>query len=170
MKNSRRLLFRILTVLVLLAIAAAMYVIGRGHTLYFDNTSMEYNGQTIEAPYRIDVYVGGERVAKLKEDERGTCTNIGQKFSMDLEITKEKDDEPVTEHISLKLPFSKRCCRDWMKTLTTAYSFPLYRSRRRKNRRWMSSVSSSMRTRSPWVKNCSVPHGSVCERNKCRFI
>ena len=106
MKNSRRLLFRILTVLVLLAIAAAMYVIGRGHTLYFDNTSMEYNGQTIEAPYRIDVYVGGERVAKLKEDERGTCTNIGQKFSMDLEITKEKDDEPVTEHISLKLPFS----------------------------------------------------------------
>ncbi len=81
MKNSRRLLFRILTVLVLLAIAAAMYVIGRGHTLYFDNTSMEYNGQTIEAPYRIDVYVGGERVAKLKEDERGTCTKLP--FSID---------------------------------------------------------------------------------------
>ena len=61
----RKLLFRIGTVAVLLAIAACMMVIGRGHTIYFDNKKLEYNGQTYDAIRRINVNVNGEQVAKL---------------------------------------------------------------------------------------------------------
>lgn len=45
MSNKRTWLFRILMVLVLAAICAVMFVIGRGHTVYFDNKKLEFNGQ-----------------------------------------------------------------------------------------------------------------------------
>ena len=41
MKSKRTLLFRILTVVILAAIAAVMMVIGRGHTVYFDTSALE---------------------------------------------------------------------------------------------------------------------------------
>ena len=37
MKNKRKLLFRVAAILIVLAIPAVMFVIGRGHTVYFDN-------------------------------------------------------------------------------------------------------------------------------------
>ena len=37
MKNKRQLLFRIAAIVIILAVAAVMFVIGRGHTIYFDN-------------------------------------------------------------------------------------------------------------------------------------
>ena len=67
--------------LVLVAIGAAMMVIGRGHTVYFDNKSLEYEGQTYESPYKIEIYLDnngqGEAVAKLYDKERGQATQIG---------------------------------------------------------------------------------------------
>ena len=63
--NKRTLLFRGGLVLILIAIAGLMFLIGRGHTVYFDNKAIEFNGQTVEAPYKIEVNVDGERVAKL---------------------------------------------------------------------------------------------------------
>lgn len=105
MKSKRMMLFRLGTILLLLIIAGIMMVIGRGHTVYVDNKSLEYNGQTYETPYRIDVYVDGERVAKLRDDERGMATCIGQKFTMTLEITQEKGGDPSTITVNLALPY-----------------------------------------------------------------
>ena len=52
MNKTRRLLFQLGTLLVLLAIAAWMMVIGRGHTVYFDNKKLEYEGTTYDPPYK----------------------------------------------------------------------------------------------------------------------
>ena len=103
MNKTRRLLFRLGTLLVLLAIAAWMMVIGRGHTVYFDNKKLEYEGTTYEAPYKITVYVGGEQAAKLNAKERGMASTIGQNFEMDLKVMEVKggDETQETYHITL---------------------------------------------------------------------
>lgn len=100
------LLFRCGTILVLLLIAGLMFLIGRGHTVYFDNKKAEYNGQTIETPYRIDVYVNDERVGKLSSGDRGMASWMGQNFKMRLEITKEKGGKKQIANVALKLPYN----------------------------------------------------------------
>ena len=47
MKNKRRLLVRILAIAAVIGIAAVMFVIGRGHTVYFDNKAMTAADGTI---------------------------------------------------------------------------------------------------------------------------
>lgn len=106
MNKGRKWAFRIGALAIVLAIAALMFVIGRGHTVYFDNRSLEYNGKTIDAPYRIDVSVDGERVAKLKEDERGMTDTMGQKFSMVVKIIEEKDGPEKTSAVTMTLPYN----------------------------------------------------------------
>ena len=104
MNKTRRLLFRLGTLLLLLAIAACMMVIGRGHTVYFDNKKLEYEGVTYEAPYKVTVYVGGEQVAKLNAKERGMATTIGQNFEMELKIMEVKGGDETRETYQIKLP------------------------------------------------------------------
>ena len=104
MSKTRRWIFRIAAVVLLVAIAGAMMVIGRGHTVYFDNYSLEYNGQTYETPYKITVIVKDEQIAKLYDKERGMSTWIGQSFEMDLEVMQEKGGSEETVHIQLDLP------------------------------------------------------------------
>ena len=105
MKN-RTLFFRIGAIVILLAIAAVMMVIGRGHTVYFDNKKLEYNGETYDTPYKVCVYVNDERVAKLYDKERGMATWIGQNFEMTLEITQEKGGDETTETYQITLPYN----------------------------------------------------------------
>ena len=88
--KKRTLFFRIGAIVILLAIAAVMMVIGRGHTIYFDNKKLEVNGETYDTPYKVCVYVGDERVAKLYDKERGVATCIGQTLTVTLEITQQK--------------------------------------------------------------------------------
>ena len=81
MKNktsNRRLIFQLTAVVVLIAIAYAMTIIGRGHTVYLDNKKLEYNGKTYDTPYKVVVLVDGEQVAKLYDRERGSATCIGR--------------------------------------------------------------------------------------------
>ncbi len=104
--NKRRLLFRLGAVLLLVAIAACMMVIGRGHTVYVDNKSLEYNGETYAPYYRVTVYVNGERLSKLQPKERTSATNIGQSFSMSLELIKEKGQDAEKVDVSIKLPYN----------------------------------------------------------------
>ena len=106
MKNKRRFFFRLGAIVLLVAIAACMMVIGRGHTVYIDNKSLEYEGETYAPYYRATVYVNGERVSKLQPKERASATNIGQSFSMTLELIKEKGGETETVDIALKLPYN----------------------------------------------------------------
>lgn len=103
--KTRRILFCAATVVVLIAIAACMMVIGRGHTMYFDNKKLEYEGQTYDTYRRIEVFVKGEQVAKLSAKDRGMATFTGQKLSFDIEVTKEKGDDPVSYHYDVKVPY-----------------------------------------------------------------
>ncbi|MBQ5340825.1 MAG: hypothetical protein J6W57_02310 [Oscillospiraceae bacterium] len=104
MNKTRRLLFQIGTVLILLAIAACMMDVVRGHTVYFDNKKLEYEGETYDPPYKVTVYVGGEQVAKLNAKERGMATTIGQNFEMELKIMEVKGGDETLETYQFKLP------------------------------------------------------------------
>lgn len=106
MNKKRTILFRVGAVLLLLMIAAIMMVIGRGHTVYIDNETMEYDGQTYKAPYKAVMFVDGKQVAKLYDKERGMSTCIGQRFDMTLVITEEKGGEEQRLNISLSLPYN----------------------------------------------------------------
>lgn len=105
--NKRRILFIGLTVLVLVGIAACMMVIGRGHTMYFDNKKLEYDGQTYDTYRRINVFVNGEQVAKLSAKDRGMATFTGQKLTFELECTREKGDDPVTTSYTVSVPYGQ---------------------------------------------------------------
>ena len=104
--NKRGLLFRVGAVVILLAIAACMMVIGRGHTVYVDNKTLEYNGETYKTPYRVNVYVKGDQIARLAARERGMTTNIGQSFKMTLGVIEEKGGDEKMIDVSLKLPYN----------------------------------------------------------------
>lgn len=106
MKNKRTLLFQLGTVLLLLIIAGIMMIIGRGHTVYMDNVTMDYNGQTYESFYKVEVFVDGERIGKLYDKERAMSVNIGQTFDVSFEVTPNKGDSVMVYNVSLKLPYS----------------------------------------------------------------
>ena len=106
MKNKRTFLIRCLALALLLALAAAMMVIGRGHTVYFDNKKLDYNGQSYECPYKIEVYVKDQRVAKLYEKDRGMANTMGQKFQATLKITDEKGGDSRVVALTMNLPYS----------------------------------------------------------------
>lgn len=125
MKSKRVLLFRLGTVLVLLAIAAVMLIIGRGHTVYLDNQPLEYEGQTYETPYKIVASVGGEEVARLYERERGMATCTGQSLEVTLEITQVKDGEEELMTVTIPSPMV------WTASLSTCPAIWLGCLRRR---------------------------------------
>ena len=106
MRSKRQLLFRAGALLIVLAIAACRFVIGRGHTVYFDNKTAEYNGQEYEAFHKVVVTVDGEQVAKLGKRDRGMADTMGQNFVMTLEITDEKGSQPHSHKVSMPLPYS----------------------------------------------------------------
>ena len=106
--KGRRLVVLLLLIVILVAICAVMMVIGRGHTVYFDNKSLEYQGTTYEAPYKIEIHVGdnadGDALSKLYDNERASADQIGQKITVTLIITQEKggdEEAPVTYTIPL---------------------------------------------------------------------
>ena len=102
----RSLLFRLGTVLILVGICAWMMIVGRGHTVYFDNKKLEYEGETYEPPYKITVIVKDEQVAKLNKKDRGMATTIGQNFRMTLRVMQEKKGEETEETYDIKLPYN----------------------------------------------------------------
>lgn len=105
MKSKRTFLVRAGTLLVLLLIAGAMFIVGRGHTIYFDNKTFEYEGISYTAPYKAVVYDNDKEIAVLLKRERGMATWLGQNFKMALEVTLEKGGEAVTYPLQLKLPY-----------------------------------------------------------------
>ena len=106
MKNKRQIIFRAVALAIVLAVAAAMFVIGRGHTIYFDNKTCEYNGQSVEAFYKVNVTVGGEKVAKLSARDRGMTDIMGQSVTMTLEITDQKGGTPHAHKVTLGVPYN----------------------------------------------------------------
>ena len=103
----RKILFRVGTVVLLLAIAACMMVIGRGHTVYFDNKKLEYEGQTYDTYRRINVIVNGEQVAKLSARDRGMATFTGQSFKFNIEVIREKGGDSEFYDFAVKVPYGQ---------------------------------------------------------------
>lgn len=106
MNKKRMLLFRLGALAILVAIAAVMMIVGRGHTVYLDNKKLEYQGQEYKTPYKVVVLVKDEQVAKLYDRERGSATNIGQTFRMTLKITQEKGGDETVATYQVKLPYN----------------------------------------------------------------
>ena len=105
MKNkTRSWIIRAAFLLVLVLIAVVMLRIGRGHTVYFDNRALDYQGTTTAAPYKITVTVNGEQISKLYEKERCSVTNIGDKLELTLEVMHQKGGSETTTTYNLKLP------------------------------------------------------------------
>ena len=105
--SKRRLIFCVGAVLVLVAIAACMMVIGRGHTMYFDNKKLEYEGKTVDAIRRINVNVNGEQVAKLSKKDRGMATFTGQTLKFNIEVIREKDGPSEFYDYTVKVPYNE---------------------------------------------------------------
>ena len=105
MKNkTRSWIIRAAFLLVLVLIDVVMLRIGRGHTVYFDNRALDYQGTTTAAPYKITVTVNGEQISKLYEKERCSVTNIGDKLELTLEVMQQKGGSETTTTYTLKLP------------------------------------------------------------------
>ena len=105
MNTKRSLIFRAAAIVLVVAIAAVMFVIGRGHTIYFDNMSAEYDGKKYEPFYKVVVIKDKEKVAKLADDERGMTDLMGQTLTMTLEITDEKGKDPHSHKVSMPIPY-----------------------------------------------------------------
>ena len=105
-KKTTSILFKVGTVVVLLAIAAVMFVVGRGHTVYFDNKKLEYNGSTIDTPYKVVVIDGDEQVGKLYDKERAMTTVIGQTLDITFKITQEKGGDETIVAYRFALPYN----------------------------------------------------------------
>ena len=104
--NKRKLLFRVGAILIILVIAACMFVIGSGHTVYLDNKETSYNGQTIEPFYKVTVTVGDQKPAKLSKGDRGMADIMGQTLSMTIEITDAEGDQPHAHKVSMGVPYN----------------------------------------------------------------
>ena len=104
--RNRKGLYRLGAMALIVLVAIAMFIVGRGHTVFFDNKTLEHEGQSYSAYQRAVVMVNGTEVAKLDKRDRGMATHIGQNFKMELILTQNKGDEPVTVPVQLKLPYS----------------------------------------------------------------
>ena len=102
--KARRLIIRIAAVVVLVVIGIIMSIVGRGHTIYLDNKTLEYEGNTYKAPYKVTVYVDGEQLTKRYDKERGSATCLGQTFTVTLEIMESKGGSEETQTYKIPLP------------------------------------------------------------------
>lgn len=105
MKTTKRAwIVRIAAVVLLIVIGYIMSIIGRGHTIYLDNKTLEYEGTTYKAPYKVTVVVDGEQLTKLYEKERGSTTCLGQTFTVTLEIMETKNGSEETQTYQIPIP------------------------------------------------------------------
>ena len=102
----RSWIIRIAAFALVIGVAVAMAVIGRGHTVYFDNKKLEIDGQVYEPFYKVEVFVKDKSVAKLGSGDRGMVPVMGQDFKMVLHITPKKDSKKVGSAVAMKIPYN----------------------------------------------------------------
>ena len=102
--KARKWIIRIAAVVVLIVLGVIMSIIGRGHTIYLDNKTLEYEGQTYQAPYKVTVTVDGEQLTKLYDKERGSTTCLGQTFTVTLEIMETKNGAEEVQTYKIPIP------------------------------------------------------------------
>ena len=104
--KKRSILIRLIAFAAVIALAACMFVVGRGHTVYFDNKNLTVGGTSYEAFYKVEVFVGDTSVAKLSPGDRGMVPTMGQDFKMVLHITPAEGEKKYGSAVKLKLPYS----------------------------------------------------------------
>ena len=104
--KARKWIFRIAALAIVVVIAAVMFKIGRGHTVYFDNKEITGpDGTVYAAPYEAEVFVDGTSVGKLKSGERGMSSIMGQEFDMKLVIRMKKDGKRAEGSVTVQVPY-----------------------------------------------------------------
>ena len=101
--NLRRVLFASGLVAILVAIAIVCLIIGRGHTVYLDNKSIE--GTDYSSYASVDIIYEGEKVVTLEKAERGSIVLTGQKLNFQIVVKKTKAAAEETIDISMDLPY-----------------------------------------------------------------
>ena len=102
--KARKWIIRIAAIVVLIVLGVIMSIIGRGHTIHLDNKTLEYDGQTYKAPYKVTVTVDGEQLTKLYDKERGSTTCLGQTFTVTLEIMETKNGTEDVQTYKIPIP------------------------------------------------------------------
>ena len=107
MKISRTTWFRIAAVAFILLLAGLMMIIGRGHTIYLDDKTLEKDGKTWQALYRIDASVAGstQEPQTLYARERVLFTVMGQKATLHLQYMEAKGGDKVPVDVSIRIPY-----------------------------------------------------------------
>ena len=106
MKSRKTIFIRLAALAVVIAVAAVMFVIGRGHTVYFDNKSLTAEDGTVyEPPYQIEVFVNDQSVGKLKSGERGMTSVMGQKLSFTVHVQMKKDSKKAAGSATVDIPY-----------------------------------------------------------------
>ena len=105
--NKKTLIIRIAVILILIVICAVMFVIGRGHTIYVDNKTIEYNGQEIGSKSEVDVYFNDELVTELYKGERTSFKILGQTLKFKISVKERQNSMTMDEYeIEYKIPYN----------------------------------------------------------------
>lgn len=103
-KNVRRLLFASALVAILITISVVCFIIGRGHTIYLDNKSIE--GTNYSSYANVDIIYKGEKVVSLEKAERGSVTMTGQKLNIQFKIKKTNAAKEEVVDVTIDIPYN----------------------------------------------------------------
>lgn len=101
--NLRRVLFTSGLIAILIAISIVCLIVGRGHTVYLDNKSIE--GTNYSSYASIDINYKGEKLVNLGKAERGSITLTGQKLSVQFVVKKTNAGSAETIDATIELPY-----------------------------------------------------------------
>ena len=104
MKNLRRVLFTSCLILILVAISVICFIVGRGHTIYFDNNALD--GTSYEAYNEINIMYDGKSAGKMIEKERLSLQVTGQKLEVEIIAKKEVDGGKKNVKFELEIPYN----------------------------------------------------------------
>lgn len=103
MKNIRRILFTSCLIAILIGISVVCFIVGRGHSIYFDNKVIE--GKDYFAYNEVSIMNGDKAVGKIIEKERANLNFTGQKLSLTFIVKKDADSPRQTVTCELEVPY-----------------------------------------------------------------
>ena len=102
--KKRRILFTSGLIAILIVIAVVCLIVGRGHTVYFDNKGIE--GTEVKSYDYIDLFYKGEKVTTLAKAERINIALTGQKIEVTVKYQKKRNSSEETKELSIELPYN----------------------------------------------------------------
>lgn len=90
MELNKRFYFRLSAVFLLILITVLVMIIGRGHTIYFDNKTIEYEGVEYKAFQEVCINLKNNEEQYLYPRERGMANVMGQNFKVSFDIVAKK--------------------------------------------------------------------------------